>query len=123
MAELYEYIAEKIKTLRMRKGWSQQVLAEKMKEPSNTISRWETATYRPSAEDLEKLASLFGESITVFFPGMERESAVPQALLSATRGLKPAELEAVIQYAEFTRARSLLKKASAKRPKGREAMS
>ena len=116
MAELYEHIAAKIKELRLLHGWSQEKLAEKINEPANTVSRWETATYRPSAEQLEKLAILFQESITVFFPGMERESAVPQALLSATRGLKPADMESVIQYAEFTRARSALKKA---KPKGR----
>src|SRR5215831_10584457 len=106
MADLYEHIAEKIKKLRTAKEWSQQVLADKIGEPANTVSRWETATYRPSAEQLERLAILFGESITIFFPGMEREASVPQALLSATRGLKPSELESVVQYAEFTRARS-----------------
>jgi transcriptional regulator with XRE-family HTH domain len=117
MSELYEHIAAEIKRLRLSEKWSQEKLAELMDEPANTISRWETATYRPSAEQLEKLATLFEESITVFFPGMERDVGVPQALLSATRGLKPTELDAVVQYAEFTRARSVLKKAG--RTKGR----
>lgn len=120
MSELYEHIAATIKRLRLNENWSQEKLAQKLNEPANTVSRWETGTYRPSAEQLEKLAILFEESITIFFPGMERELAIPQALLSATRGLKPAELEAVVQYAEFARARSALKKAGTKRSKGRE---
>jgi len=111
---LYEHIAAKIREMRLAEGWSQEELAKKMGEPANTISRWETATYKPTAEHLEKLATLFHESITIFFPGVERESAIPQALLSATRGLKPAELEAVIHYAEFTRARAALKKEKSK---------
>jgi transcriptional regulator with XRE-family HTH domain len=119
MAGLYEHIAGTIKQLRLGKGWSQEKLAEQIGEPGNTVSRWETATYKPSAEQLEKLAKLFGESITIFFPGMERQTPVPPALMSATRGLKPAELHAVIEYAEFTRARAILKASASKRNRGR----
>lgn len=120
MAELYEHIAATIRRLRTEEGWSQEKLAEKIGEPANTISRWETATYKPSAEQLEKLAKLFDESITVFFPDMQRQTAVPQALLSATRGLKGAELDAVVEYAEFTRARRALKRAAGARKRGRD---
>jgi transcriptional regulator with XRE-family HTH domain len=119
MTELYEHIAATIRRLRTEEGWSQEKLAEKIGEPANTVSRWETATYKPSAEQLERLAKLFDESITVFFPDIRRQTSVPQALLSATRGLKPAELDAVVEYAEFTRARRALKRASAARKKGR----
>jgi transcriptional regulator with XRE-family HTH domain len=119
MAGLYEHIAATIKRLRTEEGWSQEKLAEQIGEPANTVSRWETATYKPSAEQLEKLAKLFEESIAIFFPGMERQTSIPPALLSATRGLKPAELKAVIEYAEFTRARSILKMAASKRTRER----
>ncbi|HXW25921.1 MAG TPA: helix-turn-helix transcriptional regulator [Xanthobacteraceae bacterium] len=117
---LYEHIAATIRRLRTEKGWSQEKLAQQIGEPANTVSRWETVTYKPSAEQLEKLARLFSQSITIFFPGMEQQTAVPSALLSATRGLKPAELKAVIEYAEFTRARSILKMAAGKRSRGRK---
>jgi transcriptional regulator with XRE-family HTH domain len=119
MAGLYEHIAATIKRLRTERQWSQEKLAEKIGEPANTVSRWETATYKPSAEQLEELAKLFEESITVFFPGMERQTSIPPALLSATRGLKQPELKAVIEYAEFTRARSILRKAASERRRGR----
>lgn len=115
MAKLYEHIAATIRRLRMREGLSQEALARRISEPANTVSRWETATYRPSAEQLEKLARIFIEPITIFFPGMETQAEVPQALLSATRGLNENELEAVIQYAEFAKARSALKKVKSKR--------
>jgi len=120
MADLYEHIAATIKQLRIKEGLSQETLATEIGEPTNNVSRWETVTYKPSAEQLEKLAKRFKQSITIFFPGMERETAIPPALLSATRGLKSHELESVIEYAEFTKARSLLKKASAKRKRGRD---
>ena len=35
-----------------------------MKTTANTISRWETATYKPSISDLERLAQFFGVPIT-----------------------------------------------------------
>ena len=47
---------------------SQEALAREVKVAANTISRWETCTYRPSLEDLERLARFFEVSITTFFP-------------------------------------------------------
>ena len=48
---------------------------------SNTISRGETATYRPTIEDLEKLARFFGKSILYFFP---RRTFVPSGMKKLT---------------------------------------
>jgi transcriptional regulator with XRE-family HTH domain len=109
MVEIYEHIARTIRDLREKKGLSQEALAEKISEPGNTVSRWETGTYRPSAEQLDKVARFFGISITAFFPGMEKQDDIPQALLSAARGLKPNDMEEVIRYAEFRKARVVLK--------------
>ncbi|WP_158007718.1 helix-turn-helix domain-containing protein [Methyloceanibacter marginalis] len=114
MADIYTHISKVIRDLREKKGLSQEALAAAISEPSNTVSRWETETYRPSAEQLEKLARFFKVSITAFFPGMEKLSDVPAALASATRGLKKDDLEEVIRYAEFRKARSALKQAKAK---------
>ena len=117
MADVYRHIANVIRDLREKKGISQEALAAAISEPANTVSRWETEKYRPSAEQLESLARFFKVSITAFFPGMERLSEVPAALASATRGLKPADLEEVIRYAEFRKARSALKQVKTK-PRG-----
>ena len=69
-----------------------------MNTTPNTISRWETATYKPSIEDLEKLARYFGTSISVFFPNIE--PAAP-ALLSATGDLDDDDLDELTRYAQF----------------------
>jgi transcriptional regulator with XRE-family HTH domain len=107
---IYRHIGQTIRELREDKALSQEALAKKIGEPANTVSRWETGIYRPSAAQLETLAIFFGVSITVFFPGMENQGEIPTALLSATKGLKPADMDEVIKYAEFRKARSRLKK-------------
>ena len=71
MSDFYQQIGKKIRELRLRypKGEiSQDAVAEKLGIASNTVSRWETGTYKPTAEDLDKLARLFEVSITAFFP-------------------------------------------------------
>jgi len=110
----YERMGRTVRELREARGLSQEGLAQHLSETANTISRWETGTYRPSATQLESLANFFGVSITTFFPGMEKQEVVPTALLSATKGLRPEDLEEVIKYAEFRRARARLRKGKKK---------
>jgi transcriptional regulator with XRE-family HTH domain len=122
MANIYNYIGEKIQSLRT--NWpggklSQEGLAEKlgMGTAANTVSRWETGTYKPSAEDLDKLARFFKVSITVFFPDLQHDDTRIAALTSATGGLDKEDFEEVIKYAEFRKARQALEKA--KRPRAK----
>ncbi len=64
MSDLYSFIGAKIRELRRSyggSGISQEVLAEKMKKTPNTISRWETASYKPTIRDLHKLATSVDE--------------------------------------------------------------
>jgi len=115
---IYQQIGAKIRELRghhLGKGVSQDTRAEAMKTTPNTISRWETATYKPSIEDLEKLARYFGTSIGVFFPNIDPGARV-QALLSATGDLDDDDLNELTRYAQFRRARKELDKA---KPRGR----
>lgn len=112
MADLYEYIGERIRGLRQNCGGrklSQEDLAEKMKTTANTISRWETGTYKPSAEDLHKLSKIFGVSISVFFPNMENPHL--NALMSATGELAENDIKELTEYAQFRKARQILKDA------------
>ncbi|TAJ07583.1 MAG: XRE family transcriptional regulator [Nitrospirae bacterium] len=110
--DLFEYVAKRLRELRASygeaPGISQEVLAKEIKVTPNTISRWETGTYRPSLEDLNQLARFFGVSILEFFPP---EQAVPDegiaALLRTAKQLKPEDLDELRRYAEFRRARSL----------------
>lgn len=107
---IYRQIGMKIRELRTHHqgaGISQEALAEKLATTPNTVSRWETATYKPSIEDLEKIARVFGVSIGVFFPDIE-PSARLQALLSATGDLDDEDLDDLTEYARFRRARKTL---------------
>jgi transcriptional regulator with XRE-family HTH domain len=107
VASIYEQIGNKIRELRTTaKGQtiSQEALAEAVNTTANTISRWETATYKPSISDLEGLARFFGVPITVFFPEAHPKSRT-NALLSATADLDDKDLEEVTLYAQFRRAR------------------
>jgi transcriptional regulator with XRE-family HTH domain len=109
MGDIYVFIGEKIRELRQNyggKGVSQEDLGKIMETTPNTISRWETATYKPSAKELHRLAQFFGVSISGFFP--EAENPLMQALLSATGDLKEEELQDLIDYAQYRVARRKL---------------
>ncbi len=104
---IYSFIGNRIRELRVAlngKGISQGDLASAMKTTANTISRWETATYKPTVSDLEKLAHFFEVPITAFFPDLQPSSRL-SALVNATGGLDEEDLEEVVAYALFRRAR------------------
>jgi len=113
MKNLYEYIGKKIRELRENyggKGTSQEEVAKAVGTTANTVSRWESATYKPSAGDLHKLSRFFGVSIAVFFPDMGETRL--QALMSATGDLRDDELEELVEYARFRKARRILSDAT-----------
>lgn len=103
--ELYQFIGAKIRELRGRTV-TQEQLAEAMEVAANTISRWETAVYRPSPAELDKLARYFNVGIWSFFPSAEAPPTQAQhALLSATGDLPKEDLEELQRYADFIRVR------------------
>lgn len=111
--DLMEYIGNKIKELRVKyagnKGISQEVLAKELDVVPNTISRWETATYKPSIEDLDRLARFFKISILEFFPTAEKlNDTKMNALLRAVSDLPADDIDELQRYAEFRRARNEL---------------
>jgi transcriptional regulator with XRE-family HTH domain len=112
--DLLDHVAARIKDLRVSynsgEGLSQDALAAHLKVAPNTISRWETGTYRPSLKDLERISRFFGVSMMSFFPedlvdADEDENL--KALLRTARQLHPADLEELRKYAEFRRARGI----------------
>src|SRR5260370_35124026 len=101
--DLYEFIGNKIRELRTHypEGpLSQDGLAAPIKVAANTVSRWETGTYKPTPDDLDKVARFFKVSITTFFPNLAPDAARISALTSATGGLSDTDFEEVIRYAE-----------------------
>jgi transcriptional regulator with XRE-family HTH domain len=109
MPDIFAHVGSRIRELRTNydsgRGLSQEKLATVLGVTTNTISRWETATYHPSLADLEKLASFFGVPIPTFLPLVEQPKNEPFAgLLQAARQLTPEDVEEVRRFAEFRRA-------------------
>lgn len=104
-------VGDRIRELRTGyrgRGMSQEELATNLKIATNTISRWETGTYRPSIEDLEMLARFFGISITEFFPDQQPQTRDKRlkALLRGAENLNDHDLSDVQRYLEFVQMRS-----------------
>ena len=121
--DLLDHVAARIKDLRVNynsgEGLSQDALATHLKVASNTISRWETGTYRPSLKDLEKISRFFGVSMMSFFPEDmvdDDEDENLKALLRTARQLHPADVEELRKYAEFRRARGIYQGKTRPRP-------
>lgn len=120
MSSIYTHIGQKIRELRRHypKGeLSQEALADKIGIAANTISRWETGTYKPTPEDLDKLARFFDVSITVFFSDLKTDDSRISALTSATGGLEAHDFDEVIRYAEYRKARRAIESAKRGRSK------
>ena len=109
--DLFEYVGNQIREYRTqygKTGLSQDALATKLGVATNTVSRWETATYKPDLADLEKISRALDRSILDFFPqqdgkGDDRLSA----LMRAANDLDESDLEELRRYAEYRKARSL----------------
>ena len=98
-------------------GLSQEGLAKELKVATNTISRWETGTYKPDLKDLDSVARFFKVSIIEFLPKEMVPSNDPvNALLRAAKQLEPSDLEELQRYAEYRKAKHLLKDATRSRP-------
>ena len=118
---LFDYVGEKIRGFRAAydggKGISQEMLAKGIEVSTNTISRWETATYHPTLEDLDKLARFFNISIMSFFPDDQQHTQDRIApLLRAAKDLPDNDLEELQRYAEYRRARYVISTQSRSRP-------
>ena len=118
--DIYAYIGNQIRELRTNHPegtLSQDALAASLKIAANTVSRWETGTYKPTPEDLDRLARFFKVPITIFFPDLAPDASRVSALASATGGLGDKDFEEVIRYAEFRKARLALEGAKKKAKK------
>jgi transcriptional regulator with XRE-family HTH domain len=120
MEDIYERIGRRIRELRAsyaRGALSQEALAAELRVAPNTVSRWETGTYKPTPEDLDKLARFFEVPITTFFPDLRVDNARVTALASAIGGLNNKDFDEIVRYAEFRKARSAMEKAQGARRK------
>jgi transcriptional regulator with XRE-family HTH domain len=125
---LPQYVGQRIRDLRSSygggEGLSQEALARLLDVAPNTISRWETGTYKPSLQDLESLSRVLGVSVLEFFPSDEEdkdEGESISALLRAAKQLAPEDVDELRRYAEFRRARSLYQGGSKPKPGRKQA--
>ena len=58
--ERHNYIGDHIRTLREGKGWTQQMLGNKLGKKTSTISAYETNAKLPSVDCLIEMADLLG---------------------------------------------------------------
>jgi transcriptional regulator with XRE-family HTH domain len=112
MTDIYENISKQIRALRGE--MNQETFAKKLQIAPNKLSRWETGTYKPTAEDLDKIARTFNVPISIFFPNQEENNDRVSALTSATGGLGQEDFEEILEYANFRKARIELEKAKNK---------
>jgi transcriptional regulator with XRE-family HTH domain len=56
-------LGRKIADLRKKRGWTQDLLAEKVGVHKNHVTRWETDRMRPSIKTMRRLADLLGVSL------------------------------------------------------------
>ncbi|MER2226151.1 MAG: helix-turn-helix transcriptional regulator [Carnobacterium sp.] len=64
-------IPQQITLLRSRFGWTQQELADRIGFTKQTISNWETGLKVPRMGAIQKMADLFGVSISFIIEGDE----------------------------------------------------
>ena len=57
-----EGLAQRVKELRKKKGWTQEDLAREIDVSLSTVQRWESKGARPSRLARRELAKLFGEA-------------------------------------------------------------
>ncbi len=86
---------------------SHETLANALGTTSNTISRWETAVYKPSIEDLDRISRFFGVPFAAFFPEDEAPSRL-NTLMSATGNLDDDDIDEFTRYAQLRKARKSL---------------
>ena len=55
-------LAEKVMTLRKKKGWSQEELAEKLNISRQSVSKWESGASIPDIDKIILISGLFGVS-------------------------------------------------------------
>jgi transcriptional regulator with XRE-family HTH domain len=105
---LYEQIARRLKAEREDRNLSQHELADKLGVAANTVSRWETGTYKPKLDDLDKIATVLNLDITQLIP-QNRTNATSSInrLVEIASMLRPEDIEEVERFAEFRRVQTL----------------
>ncbi len=71
-------LADKIMTLRKKKGWSQEELADKLGISRQSVSKWESSASIPELDKIVQMSSLFGVSTDYLLKEEIEETVVTQ---------------------------------------------
>lgn len=102
-------IGKNIKELREGKGWSQDVFADKVGTTKSAVSFWERGQTTPRMPKIEKMAELFGVSVTEILTEVREDNRFLRgsevALIANYRKLN-AEGRAMVDKAVYVLAHS-----------------
>lgn len=95
-------LAEKIASLRKKKGWSQEELAYQLDVSRQSVSKWESGASVPDLDRILKLSEIFGVSTDYLLK--EETQAAPEIEipeLDKTEGLKRVGREEAESFMEI----------------------
>jgi transcriptional regulator with XRE-family HTH domain len=104
---IYEHVAHRIRYFREQSQLTQDQVAKVLGVSTNTISRWETATYKIALDDLQKVAQVFGLRTSMLLPFEEAETT-QDVVAGILHGLPADDISEVLTFADFRRQRSQL---------------
>lgn len=103
-------VGDKIRTLRKKKGYSQEQMARKLNVTQGAVSQWETGNTAPNSNQLGLIADLFGISVDEL---MERtttqeppdQKKLDNALVKMLMNLSPEEVQRVQDFVSGMKAK------------------
>lgn len=105
----------KIKELRLERGWKQNELAQKLNVKSAAVSKYENGHIPLTNETISILCDIFDVSADYIIGRSEKrcfndEQSIPdeiQTLIDSCSDLNKAELKKVIEYVDFLKTKRL----------------
>lgn len=111
-------MAQRLREAREYVGLSQEDVAQALGLSRPAITNIETSNRRVEAVELDKMATLYRQSVTFLLSGKDAIGTVPakvQFLARAVKGLSPKDMEEVARFASFLKRSSDAR--SSKKPK------
>lgn len=104
--KLQDRVALRIRTIRKRRGITQEELAERIDRTADAVSQLERGVSLPSFATLERLAGALEVPVRDFFDTQEDDGTTPRrnaqitALLDVAHGLSDRELDTAVEVLE-----------------------
>lgn len=97
-------LSEKIMTLRKKKGWSQEELAEKLDISRQSVSKWESESSVPDIDKIIQLSRIFGVTTDWLLKDDEEETEViPQEEEYEEADMKVVSMEEAGRFIDLER--------------------